>query len=235
MRRTVWVDHVRAPSKGPLFFRLAPVPGIALWPVARRPKESSVQSLAQSTQMVDMTAISAVMEPVLRAHAVVPVEVTFRAEPGGWVLRVTVEPEAAAFAADQAPPLGGADVGLLAELSRDLSAALDVADVIAHRYTLEVSSPGLDRPLHSASDFARFVGKVAKLHLARPTEDGQKVLRGHIVSVDRAAPAVTIDADGKLFVTTLSEISRANLVFELTPQPKRGRPQTPKHRKKNER
>lgn len=237
LRRTVWVDHVRAPFKGPLFFRLAPVPGIALWPVARRSKESFVQSLAHSTQAADMTAISAVMEPVLRAHDVVAVEVTFRTEPGGWVLRVTVEPTAAALASSTETPSGNvqADLAALAEISRDLSLALDVADVVPHRYNLEVSSPGLDRPLYSAGDFARFAGKIAKVHLIRPASDGQRVLRGRIVSADTARAEVTLDADGKLFTLTLSDVSRANLVFELTPQPKRGRPQSPKHRNKNER
>jgi ribosome maturation factor RimP len=130
---------------------------------------------------------------------------------------------------DRVAPIGseGIHLGLLAEISRDLSSVLDVADIIPHRYQLEVSSPGADRPLRSPHDFGRALGKVAKVHLARPAPDGQRVLRGPIV---QALPdAVRIDVDGKPRDVRLEDIERAHLIFELPAQPKgrRAKPNQP--------
>jgi ribosome maturation factor RimP len=69
------------------------------------------------------------------------------------------------------------------QVSTDLSAIFDVEDVLDHAYTLEVSSPGLDRPLRFADDYRRFTGRLAKLVV--PTGvDGQTHFEGRLVGVD---------------------------------------------------
>lgn len=68
-----------------------------------------------------------------------------------------------------------------AEISRALSAVLDVEDPIAGAYTLEVSTPGIDRPLTREKDFARFAGHEAKVELAVPRADGRKRFRGALI------------------------------------------------------
>ena len=89
-------------------------------------------------------------EPYVRDAGFDLIEVTSGRESSGWVLRLYID----------APAGAGVTVSHedCARVSRDISAALDVADSIPHAYQLEVSSPGLDRPLRREGDFARFVG-----------------------------------------------------------------------------
>jgi ribosome maturation factor RimP len=189
-----------------------------------------VQVFAEKLKGIQRAPLEAAITPVLRAHGVESAEVSYQMEPSGWVLRVTVEsldtpgadgPEAAPLDASQV------NLGLLSEISRDLSSALDVADIIPHHYNLEVSSPGLERPLRSARDYQRAIGHLAKVHLVTPAPDGQKVLRGHIVACD--ADTATLEVDGKPVTAHLANIERAHLVFELAAQPKGARPKAGKH------
>jgi ribosome maturation factor RimP len=79
---------------------------------------------------------------------------------------------------------GTMNVGDCEAASQALSPELDVADVIADAYRLEVSSPGVDRPLARVSDFRRAVGHEAKIELSRPVESGRKRFRGMIIAVE---------------------------------------------------
>src|SRR5215813_9156183 len=81
-----------------------------------------------------------------------------------------------------------------ATVSRELSAILDVEDVIPAAYTLEVSSPGLDRPLRRAADYERFAGRRAKI-VTREKVDGQTFFKGTLAGVD--GEAVLIDAEDR--------------------------------------
>src|SRR5213596_275296 len=101
-------------------------------------------------------------------------EVQFRREAPGMILRVQIDrPGPAASAEDSV------SVEDCARVSRDLSAVLDVEDVIPTAYTLEVSSPGLDRPLRHAADYGRFAGRRAKL-VMREAVDGQMFFKGRL-------------------------------------------------------
>jgi ribosome maturation factor RimP len=192
-----------------------------------------VQAPGKQTHGWDEAAVHAAVTPVLRSHGVELVEMTFKTEQGGWVLRVTVEPPWDPEQADPSsdPKAAGLTLEVLADVSRDLSAALDVVDAIGPRYNLEVSSPGLDRPLKSPRDFRRFVGRAVKVHLTRPSPDGQRVLRGRLV--EATDDAVTVEVDGKPISASLADVGRAHLVYELSSQPKPGRGSAPK--KKGER
>src|SRR3546814_7217821 len=81
-----------------------------------------------------------------------------------------------------APHDGGVTVDDCADVSRAVSAVLDVEDPIAGAYRLEVSSPGLDRPLMKPADFERFKGFAAKVDLGRPL-DGRKRFRGRLAGM----------------------------------------------------
>jgi len=94
-------------------------------------------------------------------------------------------------------------------VSREVSAQLDVEDPISGHYTLEVSSPGLDRPLFTAAQFARFVGEEAKVSLRVPQE-GRRRLKGRIAAV--AGDAVTLTVDGAELVVQMDNIDKAKLV-----------------------
>jgi ribosome maturation factor RimP len=97
-----------------------------------------------------------------------------------------------------------------ASVSRAVSAVLDVADPIAGAYTLEVSSPGIDRPLVRLADFDRFAGCEARLELARVIE-GRRRLQGRLLGT--AGEAVRIDLAGEERSVSFGDIQRAKLVL----------------------
>jgi ribosome maturation factor RimP len=111
-------------------------------------------------------------------------------------------------------------------VSREVSAQLDVEDPISSEYTLEVSSPGIDRPLFSIAQFARFAGEQAKLTLRMP-QQGRRRLTGRIVSAD-GDTVVIADAQGELAIAH-DNIEKARLVPDfvalgLAAAPKPGGP-----------
>jgi ribosome maturation factor RimP len=98
-----------------------------------------------------------------------------------------------------------------AVVSRNLSALLDVADPIASAYFLEVSSPGIDRPLVRREDYERFVGFEAKIELAAPRDDGRRRFRGRLAGLD--GDDVKLHAYGEALRLPYSAIARAKLVL----------------------
>ena len=93
--------------------------------------------------------------------------------------------------------------------SREISALLDVNDPVAGRYTLEVSSPGLERPLFTPAHFARFLGEQVKLTVNLPL-DGRRRFQGPITAVDE--DRVTIEQDGAALSIAHANIAKARLV-----------------------
>lgn len=98
------------------------------------------------------------------------------------------------------------------KVSHQVSGIFDVEDPINGPYTLEVSSPGLDRPLFNAAHFARFIGRDARLRLHAPM-DGRRNFRGTILSV--SGEEVRMVVDGVEFTLQLSNVETANLVPDL--------------------
>ena len=98
-------------------------------------------------------------------------------------------------------------------VSRQVSATLDVNDPVQGRYTLEVSSPGLDRPLYTPAQFARFVGSVAKIEVNVPIE-GRRRFQGPVRAVDGAT--VVLEQDGVSMRIAHDNIHKAKLVPEFT-------------------
>jgi ribosome maturation factor RimP len=97
----------------------------------------------------------------------------------------------------------------LRSVSREVSAQLDVEDPISSHYTLEVSSPGIDRPLFGAAQFARFAGESAKVALRLP-QDGRRRMQARIARVE--GENITFDVDGNEFVVRADNIEKARLV-----------------------
>ena len=135
-------------------------------------------------------------------------DVQFRREAPGMVLRVRLDRPGPAAAAEDC-----VSVDDCARVSRDLSAILDVEDVVPTAYTLEVSSPGLDRPLRRGDDYQRFTGRRAKI-VMRERVDGQGFFKGTLGGLDE--DAVLIDGDdGKRHRVPLHVITRATLEVEF--------------------
>lgn len=165
---------------------------------------------------VDLAKVRAAIAPVLVSHGVTLVELTWQTDRGGWTLRLTIERTGTSDAS------GGVTLDDCAEVSRDVGSLLDVEDLIAQHYNLEVSSPGLDRKLHGEADFVRFRGQLAKVKLSKPAPDGQRVLRGTLE--EAAEGRVAMLADGKRIDVPLADVEEARLVFELTTGQKKGKP-----------
>lgn len=155
---------------------------------------------------LDATRLIAVVEPVLRAHGVEGVELIWGTQRGKQVLSLTVERQGSTRPGD------GVTLDLCAEVSRDLSAALDVADLVPGKYDLEVGSPGVERRLYEAGDYARFAGHSAKLKLKEPLE-GEYTFRGSLQGLDSDG-RVQVDTDHGIYNFELSAIADARLVFE---------------------
>jgi ribosome maturation factor RimP len=95
-------------------------------------------------------------------------------------------------------------------VSREVSAVLDVEDPITSNYTLEVSSPGIDRPLFTLAHFARFAGEQAKVNLRLP-QDGRRRLQGKILRAE-AGRVVLAEDNGNEFTVSIDNIEKARLV-----------------------
>jgi ribosome maturation factor RimP len=172
--------------------------------------EERKTEMAHGTASTVPQRARALIEPLASAHGLEIVDVEW----SGRVLRIVIDrPEGA----------GEVSVDDCTRLSRDVSTALDVEDFIAKSYSLEVSSPGLDRPLRSARDFRRHVGKLCKVKLREPAVDGQRVLRGRLLDVGDAT--FRIEVDKKHHEVAIDNVAEARLVIEFGPADgKKGRP-----------
>jgi ribosome maturation factor RimP len=157
-----------------------------------------------------------IVEPVCEDAGYELVDIRYLREQGGWVVRAFIDYLPGRLK-EHSEGISFADCE---RMSRELSAVLDVEDPIPHGYNLEVSSPGIDRPLRTASHFRRFIGETARVALARDL-DGRKRFKGTILEVSPATPSegdegdatVTLELeDGQRFVLPVADIATARLV-----------------------
>lgn len=157
------------------------------------------------------------VERVVAGYGLEVFDLRFRREPIGWVLRVTI---------DRPPPRDdrgevevedvGRAIGIedCQRVSQDLSAVLDVEASIDAHYILEVSSPGVDRPLRGADDYRRFAGRVAKI-VVREAVDGQMHFEGRLRGLDGADVVLEVGRQGRTRRIPLDGIARAKLDVEF--------------------
>jgi ribosome maturation factor RimP len=170
-----------------------------------------MSSSTSQLQGPDRSALERIVALAARAHGAEVVDIELRPEREGWVLRVFVE-KAGAAAQRLSTRDAAVDLELCASVSRELSPALDALDLIPHTYHLEVSSPGVERPLRSEHDFARFTGQKAKLKL-REALEGHRVVVGSLDGVVNDKVRVVIGA--QTCEVPLSSIESGRLVFEF--------------------
>jgi ribosome maturation factor RimP len=142
--------------------------------------------------------LSQLLAPAIAALGLELVGVEFSPNSAGSLLRVYID-----------EPERGVTIDDCERASREVSALLDVNDPVAGRYTLEVSSPGLERPLFSPAQFARFLGEKAKVNVSLPI-DGRRRFQGPITAVD--GDRITIEQDGIPVAIVHANIARAQLV-----------------------
>ncbi len=144
--------------------------------------------------------VRAVAAPLAEAEGCELVAVQYQREGGGWVLRVFLDKP------------GGVTLDDCQRVSRQLGDLLDVEDPIEHTYTLEVSSPGLERPLVGEADFARFAGRLVRLQTEAPVE-GQRRFRGRLLGLAEGAVRLELEG-GRQVAIPHGAVERANLVVE---------------------
>jgi ribosome maturation factor RimP len=156
--------------------------------------------------------IRGIAERVAHSHGVEIFDVQMRRESIGPVLRIVIDRRAPA---DGSPEPVDDSIGIqdCQRISEDISAILDVEDMIDHRYTLEVSSPGLDRPLRGAADYRRFAGRAAKVVLSEPV-DGQMYFKGRLRGLD-GDTLLFDNGEGRKHRIPLAQISRGRLEVEF--------------------
>lgn len=109
---------------------------------------------------------------------------------------------------------GGIGLDDLQSVSEEVSAILDAEDPIAGSYTLEVSSPGLDRPLRTEADYRRFVGRLAKLS-SYELVDGRRHWVGRIASCDDGVLTLTLEQEGEDVLIPWAKIAHGRLEVEF--------------------
>ncbi len=139
-------------------------------------------------------------EPILSAKGMVLVDIEYRKEGIGKVLRMFID------------KTSGVTVEDCANISRELSTLLDINGVIDERYVLEVSSPGLRRPLKKLEDFKRYEGKLVLIKTKELIEN-RKVFKGYLKNTNDEG--IEMDIDGTMYSLSFSQINKANLEIDF--------------------
>lgn len=154
-----------------------------------------------SLNVADTRALEAIIAPVVDAAGLSLVRIAMLGTPSGPTLQVMAED----------PASRQLTIEQCARLSRRISEVLDVADPIPDEYQLEVSSPGIDRPLTRPQDFDDWAGHAAKLQMAAPIE-GRKRFQGRLLGRDGDKVRMAIEGFGEVALP-LADIASAKLVL----------------------
>ncbi len=145
--------------------------------------------------------IRVLLDPILESRGLFLWDMEFKKEGPQWHLRIYIDRESGVTLED------------CETVSRDLGAVLDVEDIIPHAYTLEVSSPGLDRTLHAPEHFKRFIGSGVRVKTFLPI-NGEKVFHGELLGIEDGIVKLMLDGDTVLDIP-LGDISKASLEVEF--------------------
>ena len=148
-----------------------------------------------------MRDLTSLFEPVVESMGYELVGVEFLGAGSHGTLRVYIDRN------------NGVSLDDCAAISHQLSGILDVEEPIKQAYDLEISSPGIDRPLFKLADFERFVGRMAKIKLA-VGQLGRKNFKGELQGVTDSK-LVRIEVDGEQFDLPYADIAKANLVGDI--------------------
>lgn len=154
--------------------------------------------------------VSGLIEPALVALGYELVRVKLIARPGGQTLQVMAEPLPEPPEAGPSAPRRAMALDDCTAISRAIEPLLDVEDPILGAYDLEVSSPGLDRPLQGAAQFARFAGFDARVELRAP-RDGRRRFAGRIDGAGDGVVRLTVD--GQQVELPLGDVEKAKIVI----------------------
>ena len=143
-----------------------------------------------------MDRVRSMADPIILNEGMELVDVEYRRESNGWVLRLTLDKE------------GGVTLDDCTRISREVGRSLDVEDFIQTPHTLEVSSPGLTRPLKTEKDFMKYCHRLIKVKTVDPVEN-RRQFKGRLLGVSENR--IEIEGDGGIFQIPLSNVAKANL------------------------
>ena len=159
--------------------------------------------------MQPLEQIRAIAERVARSRGLEIWDIQSRRETNGHVVRVFIDRPGPA-----ATPEDSVSIEDCEQVNREIGTILDVEDPLPFTYTLEVSSPGLDRPLRDADDYRRFAGRLAKIVVREPV-DNQKAFEGRLLGIEQ--DDVLLEApNGRRHRLPLRMITRGRLEVEFS-------------------
>lgn len=144
--------------------------------------------------------VNQIVLPILESEGMELVDIEYRRESNGWVLRIYIDKE------------GGVTISDCSLISHQIERVLDIEDFIDNPYNLEVSSPGLTRPLKSEKDFKRYRGRMIKLKTIQPIEN-RKNFRGRLIGF--SDNQIEMNVDGKVIRFPLKDVAKANLDIDF--------------------
>ncbi len=144
--------------------------------------------------------ITDLVEPILDEMGFELVDVLYLSKHGRWVLRLYIDRD------------GGVTINDCARVSGEMSDLLDVKEIIEHEYVLEVSSPGLNRPLKKERDFIHTIGKKIKVRMAVPV-NGQRNFTGYLSNFQNST--LYVEMERGVVELPWQEVEKANLVYEF--------------------
>jgi ribosome maturation factor RimP len=146
--------------------------------------------------------IQRLLDPILVSLGLTLWDMEFRKHGPQWLLRIYIDREA-----------GGVTLGDCEAVSRDLGTVLDIEEIVPHAYTLEVSSPGLDRSLTKPEHYGRCRGSLVKIKTYQPV-NGEKIFRGKLAGLEDRV-VVLEQSSGATLRIPLDNISKASLEVVL--------------------
>lgn len=146
-------------------------------------------------------SLAPVLEPVLDKIGLELVDIEFKRDQVGQVLRVFIDRP------------GGVDLDTCARASEAISGALDELDIIQAAYSLEVSSPGVERPLTKLKDFQRFIGSKVSVKTMKPAINGRRKFTGILKAAGEEG--FEIEVDKEVVRLSYEQVKKAHLVFEF--------------------
>ena len=144
--------------------------------------------------------VRTIAAPILMSEGMELVEVDYRRESRGWVLRLTIDKE------------GGVTLDDCGRVSQQVGRELDVEDLISSPYALEVSSPGLTRPLRTEKDFIKHCNRLIKLRTVDPINN-RRQFKGKLLRVSN--DQIELEMEEGIVQIPLAKIAKANLEIEF--------------------
>jgi len=149
---------------------------------------------------IEVEDIIGVLEPLLTSEGYELVDLEYKNEQMGWTVRVYIDKE------------GGVGIDDCTKVSREMSNLLDVEDIIPHKFHLEVSSPGLNRPLRKREHFLAVVGERIKVKSKLPIE-GARNFKADLLEV--LETSIVVDDGIKRTEIDIDNIDKANLIYKF--------------------